>query len=106
MKPRNPPGQVAVGKLTEAPTVEVDTEAGAAYIRFRKGKVAKTVVQQGGMPLVTIDLDKAGNVLGVEIVGVEEFTLGVLLEKVPFVQISQVEAGEVRYVRARSLKGA
>lgn len=46
----------------DKPTVEVDTEAGAAYIRFSKGKVHRTK-----MMLVAFDLDRSGKVLGAEI---------------------------------------
>jgi uncharacterized protein YuzE len=85
-------------------TVEVDTEAGAAYIRFAEGKVAKTVVHDESDVLITFDLDKTGRVLGAEFVGVEEFTLTSLLAKLP--SSENAPRGEVRYVSARKLQEA
>ena len=63
------------------PVVEVDTIAQALYVYFQRGvKVAKTVVQSQ-WPLVTVDLDKRGGVIGVEACGVDEFTLSPVLDK-------------------------
>lgn len=58
------------------PTVEIDFEAGAAYVRFKKAKVAKTVVTRtvGGMHLA-VDLDANGVVIGVESIGFTNFSL-------------------------------
>ena len=64
-----------------APVVEVDTMAQALYVRFQRGvKVSRTVVQHQ-WPLVTVDLDKDGGVIGVEACGVDEFTLSPVLTK-------------------------
>ena len=64
-----------------APVVEVDTVAQALYVYFQRGvKVAKTVVQNQ-WPLVAVDLDKDGGVIGVEACGVNEFTLSPVLTK-------------------------
>lgn len=61
------------------PVVEVDTVAQALYVYFQRGvKVAKTVVQNQ-WPLVAVDLDKHGGVVGVEACGVNEFTLSPVL---------------------------
>jgi uncharacterized protein YuzE len=63
------------------PVVEVDTVAQALYVYFQRGvKVARTVVQNQ-WPLVAVDLDKSGKVVGVEACGVNEFTLSPVLEK-------------------------
>lgn len=81
-------------------TVEIDTEAGAAYVRFGRGKVSRTKVQQDDGVLITVDLDEKGKVPGVEIVGVEEFTIGSLLKKVPFLRGVAIEERKVCYVPA------
>ena len=63
------------------PVVEVDTVAQALYVYFQRGvKIARTVVQNQ-WPLVTVDLDKNGSVIGVEACGVDEFTLSPVLDK-------------------------
>ncbi|MGD1018985.1 MAG: DUF2283 domain-containing protein [Verrucomicrobiia bacterium] len=68
-------------KSSQPPMVEVDAEASALYIRFQKGRVAKTIRHPCQWPLVTVDLDAAGDVLGVECVGVSKFNLLELLRK-------------------------
>lgn len=61
--------------LTQPPRIKVDRGAGAAYVRFREGKVAKTVVLDQKDVLVTLDLDADGGILGMELVGVEAFDI-------------------------------
>ncbi len=65
------------------PIVEIDTEASAAYVRFKHAKVARTVRHGAKWPIVTLDLDAHGEVVGIEFVGVKKFNLGYLLERVP-----------------------
>ena len=60
-------------KCKTPPTVEIDTEASAAYVRFRRAKVAKTLRHSARWPIVTIDVDARGQVVGVEFVGVKKF---------------------------------
>lgn len=68
-------------KSRQPPMVEIDAEASALYIRFQKGRVAKTIRHPSKWPLVTVDLNADGDVLGVEIVGVSKFNLAALLRK-------------------------
>ena len=87
------------------PVVEVDTVAQALYVYFQRGvKVARTVVQNQ-WPLVTVDLDKHGGVIGVEACGVAEFTLS------PVLNTARVEAptrlvNAARYVPTPEPAGA
>jgi uncharacterized protein YuzE len=62
------------------PTVELDSDAHAAYVRFSKNRVKETRVITEDKCIVTIDLDARGDVVGVELVGVQEFNVGRLLE--------------------------
>ena len=55
--------------------VEVDEVAGAAYIRFNSGKVARTEVKDDNGVLVTMDYDAAGDILGAELIGITGFGL-------------------------------
>lgn len=74
------------GSKGDIPVVEVDTMAQALYVYFQRGvKVARTVVQNQ-WPLVAVDLDRKGAVIGVEACGVEEFTL------LPLLHIARVKA--------------
>ena len=66
-----------------APTVEIDTEASAAYVRFKQAKVARTLRHGSKWPIVTLDLDARGEIVGVEFVGVKKFNLSYLLKRVP-----------------------
>ncbi len=70
-------------KANTPPTVEIDTEAGAAYVRFKRAKIARTLRHSSRWPIVTIDLNARGEVVGVEFVGVRRFNLGYLLRRVP-----------------------
>ena len=70
------------------PVVELDTEAQAAYVRFRDGQVARTkrveTDANAGLRetvVVTIDLDADDNILGLELIGVKDFTVQSLLQK-------------------------
>jgi uncharacterized protein YuzE len=73
---------IIVVKCKTPPTVEIDTEASAAYVRFTRAKVAKTLRHGAKWPIVTIDVDARGQVVGLEFVGVKKFNLGYLLKQV------------------------
>jgi uncharacterized protein YuzE len=86
---------------SDLPAVEVDTEAGAAYIRLALGKVARTEVYKKDN-LVTFDYDKDGGLLGVEIIGTNEYTFNVLTKRFP--PLKNIAATQnVRYVAARKV---
>ena len=84
-----------------APTVEIDTETSAAYVRFTHAKVAKTVRHGSKWPIVTIDLDARREVVGVEFVGVKRFDLSYLLNLVPL-KASTRTIAQVSYVSAEA----
>ena len=60
-----------------------DSEAGAVYIRFRNTKVQKTIADESRGTVVTFDLDREGQLIGVELVGVKEFSLREFRRAVP-----------------------
>ena|ERR1700726_1876930 len=62
------------------PVIEFDTECGAIYVRFRTSKVAKTFDRSSESMVVTIDVDRSGDVVGIEGVGFSEFTIAGLLK--------------------------
>ena len=62
------------------PVVELDSDAHAAYVRFSHKRVKETKVVTEDKYTITIDMDADGEVIGVELVGVEEFQVGCLLK--------------------------
>jgi uncharacterized protein YuzE len=84
-----------VVKSSGAPTLEVDHDAGAAYLRFRRGKVARTVPRSGSGAFVAIDLDRSGDVLGVEIIGADVIEIHRILKR------AAVDAPDVDFSRLR-----
>lgn len=89
--------------ITEPPVVEIDTAATAAYIKLRSGKVARTEPFGSQDGLVMLDFDDAGNVLGIEVVGLVEFGIRELvgnLSKDARVEVSDDVLNQTRYVAA------
>ena len=68
-------------KAVNPPIVELDSEARAAYVRFSRKKVARTQPIMTDGCIVTVDFDARGDVVGIELVGVEEFGIVPLLKK-------------------------
>ncbi|MCX6879285.1 MAG: DUF2283 domain-containing protein [Verrucomicrobia bacterium] len=67
-------------KSKTPPVVELDSAEMAAYVRFSRRKVLRTEVLDSRKSTVTVDFDSTGDVIGIELVGVKEFTLSRLLE--------------------------
>lgn len=82
------------------PTVELDSSAHAAYVRFSNNKVARTVEITSYDCIVTVDLDSEGNTVGVELVGVTEFGIEPLLKKAGVENIPASYSQNTRYVPA------
>jgi uncharacterized protein YuzE len=85
--------------ITEPPVVEIDTEATAAYIRLRETKVVTTEPFGSEKGFVMLDFDKEGNVVGIEVVGQQEFSIRELIKQVP-VEASDAVLNRTRYVAA------
>lgn len=81
------------------PVVEVDTEATAAYVRFSRAKVARTMPFGGKDTLAMVDLDQKGHVIGIEFVGQRDFSIRELLRNIP-IQLSDASLNRTRYVTA------
>ncbi len=77
--------------------VEVDTEAAAVYVRFTRAKVARTISRPASNIQVAVDVDKNGEVIGVEAVGVREVQIGRIL-KMAAVSALNVDFAEARYI--------
>ncbi len=85
--------------ITEPPVVEIDTEATAAYIRLRETKVAHTEPFASDLGFVMLDFDADGHVVGIEIVGQQEFSIRELIKHVP-VETTDAILARTRYVAA------
>jgi len=81
------------------PTIEFDHSVMAWYVRFRKAKVAKTISDNSPGPIHTIDLDEHNKVIGVEILGVPEFTIE-SVRKIRSLDTSKVNFDKARCVQA------
>ncbi len=78
-------------------TIEVDSRAAAVYVRFKKAAVARTVPQTCSHMHVAVDLDAKGEVVGIEAVGITQFSLNLILEKAS-VRAPQVDFSRARYI--------
>jgi uncharacterized protein YuzE len=85
--------------ISEPPVVEIDTEATAAYIRLRDSAVAHTEPFGSQKGFVMLDFDAEGNVVGIEVVGQQEFSIRELIKQVP-VEASEAVLNQTRYVAA------
>ena|SRR5438067_3592471 len=81
------------------PTVEIDTAVRAAYIRFSNEKVAKTISDNRPGVVVAIDLNAKGKVIGIELIGVSDFSIETLL-KLARAKAPRSDLSQTRYVKA------
>ena len=83
------------------PVVELDSAAGAAYVRFSRHKVARTQVLDSGKTTITVDFDASGDAIGIELIGVKEFTLARLLAScgIELKPKTPDVLGKARYIR-------
>ena len=75
-----------------------------SYIRLRESKVARTKPFGSDHGLVMLDFDAEGNVVGIEVVGQQEFSIRELIKLVP-VRTTETVLDRTRYVSAK-LKAA
>jgi uncharacterized protein YuzE len=85
--------------ISEPPVVEIDTEATAAYIRLRESKVARTEPYASDKGFVMLYFDTDGNVIGIEVVGQQEFSIRELIKQIP-VEVTDAVLNQTRYVAA------
>jgi uncharacterized protein YuzE len=78
------------------PSVEIDHEARAVYVRFKRTPVAHTIERESEMMTITIDIDSKNDVVGVEAVGLTQFSLEKILEQAQ-VQTPNVDLGRARF---------
>jgi uncharacterized protein YuzE len=68
---------------TARPTVEIDNASHSVYIRFKRAKVQKTLSDNRRHAVLTIDLDAKGEVIGIELVGIQNLTISQIRRVLP-----------------------
>ena len=64
--------------------MEIDPSCRAIYIRFKNTRVHKTLSNPHAKDcIVTVDLDLNDAVIGVELIGVKEFSIAAIRHKLP-----------------------
>ncbi len=79
--------------------IEFDQSVGAWYVRFSRRKIAKTISQQKSGTIVAIDLDDRNELIGLELLGVREFSVGFMV-KIAGPKASRIDLSETRFVPA------
>jgi hypothetical protein len=69
------------------------------YSLFACVLVAHTEPYESGKSFVTLDFDAKGNVIGIEVVGQQEFSIRELIKQVP-VKASDAVLNQTRYIAA------
>jgi|SRR3954464_4337185 hypothetical protein len=91
--------QFSVRGIRKPPTIEFDHSVAAWYIRFGNGKVAKTISEDKPGVIAAIDLDANNQVVGLELIGVKNFSIKWLRKFSP-VDISKVDLEQSVFVPA------
>ena len=97
--------QFSARGANKPPTIEFDHTVRGWYIRFANAKVAKTISEEKPGVIAAIDLDTNNQVVGLELIGVEDFSITWLkkfsqkfepvdFSKVPFERSVFVSAAE------------
>lgn len=88
-------------KDVPAPVIEIDPGAMAVYIRFRKAKVHKTISDDRSGAVVAVDLDEKNQPIGLEVVGVREFSIKAIRKAVP-TEFKRIDFEGARFMPAAS----
>lgn len=78
--------------------IEFDHSVRAWYIRCTRNKVVKTLHEEKSGALVNIDLDAQNRVVGIELLGVREFSISALRRLAPIA--SKINLNRARFVPA------
>ena len=87
------------------PIVEIDSESGGVYVRFSDKAVAKTLERQSDGPIITVDVDREGEVVGIESLCFTEFSLSQILRQAS-VRADRVDLSKARFRPAASSRSA
>lgn len=93
-------GAIEIAGVTAQPTIELDSVAHAAYVRFSNNKVARTDPVCSQDCVVTLDFDCENKIVGIELVGVSDFGVEALMKRAGLAGYSKKFAWKPRYVPA------
>lgn len=82
-------------KTKQAPQIEFDSAARAFYVRFKRTKISRTVSQDAERSHIAIDLDDKGEVVGIEAIGVDNFSFEAVLK------LARATAPNINFARAQ-----
>jgi uncharacterized protein YuzE len=85
------------------PTLEIDPTCHAVYMRFKKGKVHKTLHDDRRGAVVTVDVDANNEIIGVEMVGVTRFSIKAIRKLLPD-RLKDVDLESASFVPASSCR--
>ena len=85
--------------------MEIDAESGGVYVRFSDKAVAKTLERQSDGPIITVDVDRQGGVVGIEGLCFAEFSLSQILRQAS-VRADRVDLSKARFRPAASSRSA
>src|SRR5437879_13927814 len=86
-------------RSSKPPIVEIDSESGGVYVRFSDKAVAKTIERQSDGPVITVDVDRQGEVIGIEGLCFTEGSLSQILRQAN-VRADRVDLSKARFVKA------
>jgi len=84
---------------TRPPSIEFDLGVGAWYSRFSNARIVKTVSEEKPGVIFAIDLDSKNKIVGLELIGVREFSIR-LLRKIAPIDTSKIDFEKARSVHA------
>jgi hypothetical protein len=77
------------------PVVEIDGAAGSVYVRFKKTRVARTILSHCDHGVINLDVTDQNEVVGIEAVGFSELSIGTILA------MAKVDAPKVDFSRLK-----
>src|SRR6266436_5073968 len=94
-----------VVRSARPPIVEIDSEPAGVYVRFSSKSVAKTIERQSDGPVITVDVDRHGEVVGIEGLCFTEFSSSQILRQAS-VRADRVDLSKARFRPAASSRSA
>lgn len=77
-------GEINTITINAKPTsIEMDPTCHSVYIRFKTTKVERTIADMKPGPVMIIDLNAKGLVIGIELVGIREFSISAIRRRLP-----------------------
>ena len=85
------------------PRIEFDGETLSWYVRFRSTKVVRTIPLRCHPEIATVDLDSNSRVVGIELLGVREFSIA-RLERIPGIDTSRIDFSKACFMAAKQAR--